>query len=211
MDLELRKKWLLQQKELYGNSLYIEQFNKNSFLTESNIENDNFLTNCSNCSMDTQKSSLIFGIGNPDADFVFISETSNKLENLTNEILNEADKLFENILSAINLNKKDIYHIYVLKCTNEISHFKQCNVFLKSQIKSINPKVIIGLGSKSSHLIPNINLSMEKMRDKLFNYDGFDFKVTYHPEDLLEDSKLKRPTWEDFKKIKTNYLLESKS
>ena len=212
MNLELRKKWLLQQKELYGNSLYIEQLNnKKSNLAESKTEKNDFITNCLNCSMGSQGTNLIFGIGNPDADFVFISETSSKVESLENKNLNDAEKLFENIISAISLKKGDIYQIYVLQCINDNSHFKQCYSFLKSKLKSINPKLIIGLGKKTSQLIPNVNFSMDEMRKKIFKFEGIDFRITYHPDELLENSNLKRPVWEDFKNIKANYLVGSKS
>jgi len=211
MNLELRKKWLLQQKELFGNSLYFEQLNNNSFLTVSKTENNELITNCLNCSKGSQGTNLIFGIGNPDADFVFISETLSEVENFDNKKLNDAEKLFENIISAISLNIEDIYQIFVLKCTIDNSHFKQCISFLKSQLKTNNPKLIIGLGKKTLQLIPNVNFSMDEMRKKIFKFEGIDFRITYHPDELLENSNLKRPVWEDFKNIKANYLVGSKS
>ena len=183
MDLELRKKWLKQQKELFGNSIYVED----------KIQND--------------YNNFVFGIGKSDADFVFIGEVQGIEEDL---FFGHAGKLLNKVMSAINLNRKDIYILNLLKFkpNHNSLEIKESQPYLKEQIRLINPKLIVTLGELAAKTLLKINLPLNDMREKSFTYEGIDVLVTYHPDALLRNPKLKRPTWEDFKIIKSNYILE---
>ena len=215
MDLELRKKWLTQQKELFGNSIYVDNLihdNDNIVDLESFHQQ---IKDCQKCSLGSKRTNFVFGIGNPDADFVFVGEAPGKEEDLKGEpFVGQAGDLLNKILAAINLNRDDVFILNVLKCrppqnrNPEPDDVEQCEPYLKTQIQLINPKLIIALGKVAAQTLLKINLPLNKMREQTFRYEGIDVLVTYHPAALLRNPELKRPTWEDFKKIKSNYILE---
>ncbi|MAJ44556.1 MAG: uracil-DNA glycosylase [Candidatus Marinimicrobia bacterium] len=215
MDLELRRKWLNQQKELFGNSLYIESKINHD---DSNIDLDlstHKIKNCQKCSLGSSETNFVFGIGNPDADFVFIGEDLGKKEDLTgNPFIGESGKLLDKIMLAINLTQQNTYILNVLKCKtyNDIklksADVKQYKPYIKELIQFINPKLIIFLGEIIAQTVLNIKIPLNEIREKSYKYEGIDVLSTYHPAELLMNPKLKRPTWEDFKKIKSNYILE---
>ena len=215
MDLELQKQWLIQQRDLFGNSLYLDEFNQVQYQNEI-IGLDEFykqIKNCQNCSLGSTRTNFIFGIGNPDADFVFIGEAPGEAEDIKGEpFVGKSGELFDKIISAIDLDRSKVYLLYVLKCSppknrnpqqNEVD---QCNPYLNIQLKIINPKLIISLGKIPAQLLLNNEMPYSKLRNQIFIYEGFDMMITYHPAEILDNSKLKRPVWEDFKKIKENYM-----
>lgn len=218
MNGRLRNQWLLQQKELYGDSLYLEKKENNSVDEKTNL--DEFkkqINNCQNCKLSLNRKNIVFGIGNPDADLVFIGMAPNENEELIGEpIVGAEGELFDNILKAINLNRKNIYILNILKCKppNNINiqqnEIDQCIPYLDTQLNLINPKLIIVLGEIAGQKLLQIDISLNEMRKNTYQYNGIELMVTYHPETLINNSKLKRPAWEDFKKMRTKYLKEDK-
>ena len=216
MNGELRNKWLLQQKEIFGNSVFLEKLDNPQFNEIPNLEDFNKqIRNCQNCTLGATRTNFVFGIGNPDADLVFVGEAPGKNEDLQGEpFVGMAGKLLDNILQTIGLNRSKVYILNVLKCRppknrNPLPHeLEQCEPYLKTQLKIIQPKLIIALGKVAAQTLLRIDISLSKMREKTYLYENIDVLVTYHPAALLRNPALKRPTWEDFKKIKTKYLLE---
>lgn len=213
MNLELRNQWLTQQNELFGNSVYLEQLNDE---INQPLNLDGFyqqINNCQNCSLGSTRTNFVFGIGNPDADLVFVGEAPGKDEDLKGEpFVGRAGQLLDKILNAIDLDRSKVYILNVLKCrppqnrNPEPFEVEQCEPYLKTQLNLINPKLIVALGKIAAQTLLKINLPLNKMREQTFLYEGIDVMVTYHPAALLRNPEFKRPTWEDFKKIKVNYL-----
>jgi uracil-DNA glycosylase len=218
MNGDLRNQWLLQQKDLYGNSLYLEEKENNSLYELTNLDDlKNQIRNCQNCSLSLNRKNVVFGIGNPDADLVFISLSPGENEDLMAEpFVGDEGKLLDNILNAINLNRKNIYLLNILKCklphnkTSIQNEIEQCEPYLKTQLNLINPKLIIVLGEIGGQTLLRIKSSLEEMRKNTYQYNGIDLIVTYHPQNLIKNVKLKRPVWEDFKKMRKKYLKEDK-
>ena len=216
MNLELRNQWLKQQNELFGNSVYLEQLN-NEINQPLNL--DGFyqqINNSQNCSLCSTQTNFVFGIGNPDADLVFVGEAPGKDEDLKGEpFVGRAGQLFDKILNAIDLDRTKVYILNVLKCippqnrNTEPIDIEQCELYLKTQLNLIKPKLIVALGEIAAQTLLKINIQLNEMREQTFLYEEIDVMVTYHPEALLRNPDLKRPTWEDFKKIKANYLTEN--
>ena len=216
MNLELRNQWLKQQNELFGNSVYIEQLNDE---INQPLNLDGFyqqINNCQNCSLGSTRTNFVFGIGNPDADLVFVGEAPGKDEDLKGEpFVGRAGQLLDKILNAIDLDRTKVYILNILKCrppqnrNPEPIEVEQCEPYLKTQLNLIKPKLIVALGKIAAQTLLKINLPLNKMREQIFLYEEIDVMVTYHPAALLRNPDLKRPTWEDFKKIKANYLTEN--
>ena len=204
MNLKLKKRWLTQQEEIFGKNFYLTNINSTNFK-----KNDDSKVSLIDEILSTEKK--IFGIGNTDAEFVFIgealvSDNSNLLKNNT-----RIEVLFNKILNVSGFKDSNIYKIYFFTDDLNIkdsfkynnSDYKQ---FLKNLIKIISPKLVILLGELTARLYFNKNISINQTRDKVFKLDDIDLINTYHPIDLIKNPNLKRPLWEDFKKIKNNYI-----
>ena len=205
MNLKLKKRWLTQQEEIFGKNFYLTNisstnFNKNDYSKISLIDEI----------LNTEKK--FFGIGNTDAEFVFIgealvSDNSNLLKSNNTQI----EVLFNKILNVSGFKDINIYKIYFY--TDDLNRkdsfkFKNSDYsqFLKNLLKIISPKLVILLGELTARLYLNKNISINQTRDKVFKLDDIDLINTYHPIDLIKNPNLKRPLWEDFKKIKNNYI-----
>jgi len=218
MNGRLRNQWLLQQKELYGNSLYLEKKENISVDRKTNLDDfKNQINNCQNCKLSLNRKNIVFGIGNPDADLVFIGMAPNENEELIGEpIVGAVGELFDNILKAINLDRKNIYILNILKCKppNNINiqqdEIDQCIPHLDTQLNLINPKLIIVLGEIAGQKLLHIDLPLNEMRKNTYQYNGIELMITYHPDALIKNSNLKRPAWEDFKNMRNKYLKEDK-
>jgi DNA polymerase len=204
MNLKLKKRWLTQQEEIFGKNFYLTNINSTNFK-----KNDDSKVSLIDKILSTEKK--IFGIGNTDAEFVFIgealvSDNSNLLKNNT-----RIEVLFNKILNVSGFKDSNIYKIYFYTDDlNKKDSFKYNNSdykqFLKNLIKIISPKLVILLGELTARLYFNKNISINQTRDKVFKLDDIDLINTYHPIDLIKNPNLKRPLWEDFKKIKNNYI-----
>ncbi|MED5474506.1 MAG: uracil-DNA glycosylase family protein [Candidatus Neomarinimicrobiota bacterium] len=204
MNLKLKKRWLTQQEEIFGKNFYLTNINSTNFK-----KNDDSKVSLIDEILSTEKK--IFGIGNTDAEFVFIgealvSDNSNLLKNNT-----RIEVLFNKILNVSGFKDSNIYKIYFYTDDlNKKDSFKYNNSdykqFLKNLIKIISPKLVILLGELTARLYFNKNISINQTRDKVFKLDDIDLINTYHPIDLIKNPNLKRPLWEDFKKIKNNYI-----
>ena len=123
-----------------------------------------------------------------------------------------AGKLLDKLLESISLSRKDVYITNLLKCRppnnrdplpNEI---KACGDYLSEQLEMISPKLIVTLGRISSMTLLKSKDSLTNMRKEILEYEGIDLLATYHPAALLRNPNLKKFAWEDFKKIRDNYI-----
>ena len=213
-------KYIELYKELYGNEIYLtpsspEKTNKQS---SKNNKNDlekyfNSMKDCMKCKLGSTRNNVVFGSGNPNSDIVFVGEAPGKDEDLQGlPFVGRSGKLLDKMLSSINLKRENIYILNVLKCrppenrTPIPSEIEQCEPYLKKQLEIIKPKLIVALGRVSAMTILKTKDSLTDMRKKIFNYEGIDFLVTYHPAALLRNSNFKKFAWEDFKLIRDKYL-----
>ena len=198
--------YLEQYKDIYDNKIIL-----NSKLTDDdNLDTFyNEIKNCTKCSLSDSRTKLVFGIGNPNADIVIVGEAPGKNEDLKGEpFVGRGGQLLDKILEAINLNRKKVFILNVLKCRppenrdpkpDEIS---ECEPYLKKQLQLINPKLIVALGRIAGMTLLKTKDSLTNMRNKIHKYENIDLIVTYHPAALLRNPNFKKPTWEDFKLIR---------
>ena len=204
-------KFLNQYKDLYDNNIFIKN---NSELNNKELhEYYESIKDCTKCSLSKTRTNFVFGMGNPNSDIVFVGEAPGKNEDLQGEpFVGRGGKLLDKILLAINLTRKDIYILNVLKCrppenrdpnSNEI---ETCEPYLKTQLKIIKPRLIVALGRISAMTLLRTKESLTNLRNKIHKYEGIDLLVTYHPAALLRNPNFKKPAWEDFKLIRNDYL-----
>ncbi len=210
-------RYLDQKRILYGNKIFLDT--QTVIESVQNVESlesfKNSICECLKCELGYTRTNFVFGVGNPNADIVFVGEAPGEKEDLIGEpFVGRAGKLLDKILAAINLSREDIYICNVIKCRppqNRDPLPKEvdlCEPYLKTQLSLINPKLIVALGRIAACTILRTKEPLKNLRNKIFKYEGIDLVVTYHPAALLRNPNFKKPAWEDFQMIRDKYLLQ---
>lgn len=222
-DSNALENYLQQQQELFGNTLYLPPdqtpsppeetagFSRSEQLAAFKSE----IKNCQNCALGQSRHNFVFGDGNPEAKIVFVGEAPGEQEDLQGvPFVGRAGKMLDKILAAINTDRQQILICNVLKCRPPrnrdplAGEVEQCEPYLKKQLEIIRPKLIVALGRVAAKTLLRIEEPLGKMRNRLFHYHDIDMMVTYHPAALLRNSNLKKFAWEDFQRIRDEYLLK---
>ena len=163
------------------------------------------VANCQACPLSKTRTQTVFGVGDEDADWLFIGEGPGAREDMLGEpFVGQAGKLLDNMLAAIGLNRKQqVYIANIVKCrppnnrnpSNQESH--QCEPYLTRQIDLIKPKLIIALGKVAAQNLLNREDSISSLRGQLHEYAGIPLIVTYHPAYLLRALPEKAKAWKD--------------
>lgn len=164
---------------------------------------------CTACKLYPTRTRTVFGVGNPDADIVFIGEAPGKNEDEQGEpFVGRAGKLLTDILKAIGFERDDIYICNILKCRPpgnrdpEADEVKACEPFLKRQLAVLQPRLICCLGRHAAMTLLQTRASLRSMRETVHFYEGVPVLATYHPAALLRNPHWKRDTWDDVRKLR---------
>ena len=171
--------------------------------------------NCVRCKLHgLGRTQIVFGVGNPSADLMFVGEAPGADEDLQGEpFVGRAGQLLTKIIEAIDLKREDVYIANVLKCrppgnrNPEPDEVEQCEPFLLRQIDVIRPKVIVALGKFAAQCLLKTNEPITRLRGREYRYRDATLIPTYHPAYLLRTPSAKREVWEDMKRVRA--LLES--
>jgi len=163
------------------------------------------VANCQSCTLAETRTQTVFGVGDPDADWLLVGEAPGAEEDKRGEpFVGQAGKLLDNMLAAIQLKRGErVYIANVLKCRppeNRDPHGEEvvkCDPFLKRQVELIEPKLIVAMGRFAAQSILNTDASIGALRGKLHDYHGVPVIVTYHPAYLLRNLPDKARAWED--------------
>ena len=216
--LELAQRYILQQKDIYGNELW-GNFNLENpqRKIKENIypsleEMYNRTKNCQKCGLGSSRTKFVFGVGSKDAKLVLIGEAPGRNEDLQGEpFVGRAGQLLTKILKAINFNRDEVYIANILKCRPPNnrdpleSEIEMCLPYLNKQLELIKPKIILCLGLVAANCLLQVKMNMKELRGKVYKYQGFKLLVTYHPAALLRNPQLKKPTWEDVQYVRKLY------
>jgi DNA polymerase len=166
---------------------------------------------CTRCKLHTLgRRQIVFGVGNPTADLMFVGEAPGADEDLQGEpFVGRAGQLLTKIIEAINLKRSDVYIANILKCrppgnrNPEPDEVATCSPFLHRQIDVIRPKVIVALGSFAAKALLQSDVPISRVRGHVFDYrNGAKLIPTFHPAFLLRSPERKRDVWEDMKKVR---------
>jgi len=157
---------------------------------------------------------IVFGVGNPDADLMFVGEAPGADEDIQGiPFVGRAGQLLTKIIEAINLSRNDVYIANVIKCrppgnrNPEQDEVDTCEPFLFQQIDVIKPKVIVALGTFAARALLRTLDPISRLRGRVYEYRGAKLIPTFHPAFLLRNPASKREVWEDMKLVRK--LLES--
>ncbi len=167
------------------------------------------LGDCTRCRLHKQgRKQIVFGVGNPTADLMFIGEAPGADEDLQGEpFVGRAGQLLNNMIKAMGLEREQVYIANIIKCrppgnrTPERDECETCSPFLMRQIEVIKPKVIVALGAVAAKTLLAINAPMAELRGRWYDFRGTKLAVTYHPAFLLRDPRQKKEAWKDLQMV----------
>src|SRR5437016_5071413 len=165
---------------------------------------------CTRCKLHTLgRRQIVFGVGNPNADLMFVGEAPGADEDIQGEpFVGRAGQLLTKIIEAIDLKREDVYIANVIKCrppgnrNPEPDEVEQCEPFLFRQIDNVKPKVIVALGKFAAQCLLQTTDPITRIRGREFKYRDAILIPTYHPAYLLRTPSAKREVWEDMKRVR---------
>jgi len=167
---------------------------------------------CTRCGLSRGRKNIVFGVGNPKADIMFIGEGPGADEDEQGEpFVGRAGQLLNNMIAAMGLRREDVYIANVVKCrppqnrAPERDEIETCSPFLMRQVDVIRPKIIVALGATAAKTLLGISDSMASLRGRLYDFRGTKLAVTYHPAFLLRDPRQKKEAWKDLQMV-MNFL-----
>lgn len=163
---------------------------------------------CRRCALETTRTSVVFGTGNPNADLMFIGEAPGRDEDLQGEpFVGRAGKLLTDIILAMTLERSQVYIANIIKCrppgnrNPEEEEIASCRPFLQRQIELIDPKVIVTLGSFAFQSLFGTTEAISRARGTWRQMGEIRVMPTYHPAYLLRNPSSKKEVWEDMKQV----------
>lgn len=160
---------------------------------------------CRDCPLCERRKQAVLGVGDPEADWLFVGEGPGAEEDEKGEpFVGQAGKLLDAMLAAIGLARGDkVYIGNAVKCrppgnrTPEAEEMAACFPYLQRQIALIRPKLIVALGKPAAQTLLGKEVKIGAARGQLFDHGGIPLIVTYHPAYLLRNLTDKAKAWED--------------
>jgi uracil-DNA glycosylase len=167
------------------------------------------LGDCTRCRLHQQgRKQIVFGVGDPNADLMFIGEAPGADEDQQGEpFVGRSGQLLTNMIKAMGLRREDVYIANIIKCrppgnrAPERDECDTCSPFLMRQIAAIQPKAIVALGAVAAKTLLAISAPMSELRGRWYDFRGTKLAVTYHPAFLLRDPRQKKETWKDLQMV----------
>ena len=168
---------------------------------------------CTKCPhLASSRTQTVFGVGNPDAEIMFIGEAPGADEDAQGEpFVGKAGQLLTRIIQTMGFARGDVYIANILKCRPDMPpgsfgnrpptpvEMQTCRSYLIEQIEIIHPKVLVALGAAAVEGLLGARGAMRDLRGRWHSYRGTPLMITYHPAYLLRNQSPseKRKVWED--------------
>lgn len=172
---------------------------------------------CQKCpNLVASRTQVVFGVGNPEAELMFVGEAPGADEDLQGEpFVGKAGQLLTKIIAAMGFRREDVYIGNVLKCRPDMpagesgnrkprpDEMATCLPYLAEQIEIIQPKVLVALGATAMQGLIQANEPMNQLRGRWHQFKGIPLMATYHPAYLLrnQSNSEKRKVWEDMLQV----------
>ena len=163
---------------------------------------------CQNCPLSETRTNVVFGVGNRQADILFIGEGPGEQEDLQGEpFVGPAGKLLDLMLSLIDLDRSKVYIANIVKCrpprNRDPLNTEQdaCTGYLRAQTALIRPKIIVCLGRIAAMRIIDKGFRITKQHGQWCDRAGVQMTAIYHPSAVLRDPLKGPDTFVDLKGI----------
>jgi DNA polymerase len=151
---------------------------------------------CTACKLAPTRTQVVFGVGDPEADLMFVGEGPGEQEDLRGEpFVGRAGQLLTQLIEGIGLTRAEVYIANVVKCRPpgnrdpQSDEIDACSPWLDKQLKLIRPRVIVTLGNFATKLLLATNEGITSIRGQVFPYSraGLDAVLipTLHPSAVL--------------------------
>ena len=169
-------------------------------------------SSCTSCQLSEQRNSVVFGVGNPEADIVFIGEAPGRDEDLKGEpFVGRAGQLLDRMLASLGMDRSEVYIMNTVKCRPpnnrdpKPEEVEACGKWFDAQLKALSPKLICLLGRVAAQTVLETDAPLSAMRGKWHDYHGIPVQVMYHPAYLLRSPKQKHHAWNDLSALQQRY------
>ena len=160
---------------------------------------------CSRCPLSQSRTQGVPGVGDPDAEWLFIGEAPGADEDRLGEpFVGQAGKLLDAMMAGVGLQRgRNVYIANILKSRPpgnrdpRPEEVAACLPYLERQIDLIRPKLIVVLGRIAAQTLLVTDTPIGKLRGHVHQYRGVPMVVTYHPAYLLRNPADKAKAWED--------------
>ena len=167
------------------------------------------IKDCKKCKLCQTRTNIVFGVGNLEADIMFIGEGPGADEDALGEpFVGKAGKLMDMAFEALEISRNDVYIANVVKCrppnnrNPEQDESAACLDYLRNQVLLVNPKIIVLLGSVALKNILGQEYNITSSRGKWIEKKEIWYMPTFHPAALLRDDTKKIDFWKDLKLVK---------
>lgn len=164
---------------------------------------------CRACPLGESRTNCVFGVGNPNADLLFVGEAPGEQEDLSGTpFVGRAGQLLDKFLCAVDIDRADVYIANILKCRPPKNRDPlpeeedACIGYLREQVRLIRPKLIVCLGRISAMRLIKPDFKISKEHGQWFEKGGYLMSAVYHPAALLRDPRKKEEMLEDMKAIR---------
>ena len=169
----------------------------------------NACMDCRACGLCETRHNVVFGVGNPQAEVLFIGEGPGEQEDKQGlAFVGPAGQLLTKMLAAINLPRERVYICNVVKCRPPRNRqpspeeMQACIGYLRAQVALVKPCVIVLLGATAVSAVLGPDYRITRCHGQWVERKGYSIIATYHPSALLRDESKKRDAWQDLKKVR---------
>ena len=171
-------------------------------------------SSCTACTLSEQRHTVVFGVGDPKADIVFIGEAPGHEEDLKGEpFVGRAGQLLDRMLHSQGMDRSQVYIMNTVKCRPPNNRdprpeeVQACGKWFDAQLRALSPKLICLLGRVAAQTVLETDAPLSAMRGKWHEYHGIPLRVMYHPAYLLRSPQQKRHAWNDLCELQQRYQL----
>ena len=170
---------------------------------------------CVRCKLHKGRHNIVFGVGDPQARLMFVGEAPGEDEDLKGEpFVGKAGQLLTKMIEAMGLRRQDVYICNTVKCrppnnrNPEPDELAACEPFLKGQLASVKPEVIVTLGKFAAQALLREQTPISRLRGQWREYEGIPVMPTFHPAYLLRSPQEKVKVWDDLQSVMKKLGLE---
>lgn len=167
------------------------------------------IMDCKKCKLCQNRTNIVFGTGNKNADIMFIGEGPGADEDKEGKpFVGKAGKLMNEAFKGLGINREEVYIANIVKCrppSNRVPEDDEataCLNYLRNQVMLVKPKIIVLLGSTALKNTLGKEYGITSERGKWIEKKGIKYIPTWHPAALLRDENKKIEFWKDLKQVK---------
>ena len=174
---------------------------------------ENSIKDCKNCKLCNGRKNIVFGVGNREADLMFIGEGPGGEEDIQGiPFVGKAGQLMNRAFEGLGIKREEVYIANIVKCRPpnnrdpESDEVLACLNYLRNQVILIKPKVVVLLGRIALKNILGDDYGITASRGKIIEKKGIIYIPTWHPAALLRDENKKIDFWNDLKLAKNKLM-----